>query len=294
MRLLREDEAFRYAVMGLLGITDVQAGIKQLIDALGKVLEVVKQLADGQGQILEVVKGLAEGQARLIDGQAKLMDAVRQLAENQARLMEGQAKLMDVAGELAENQRELMSMTRQVLEVVQRLADVEARHMEVTQRMLEELKALKDGQEALRAGLNNLSRRVDGLSRSYGGLSKSMGLLIERDVRRYLPAWVRNALSIGIDKLRRRVIEGVGEFDCYAEANNKVVVAEVKATLRLRDVEDFVDKVKKLRQTMAGKEIIAIIAYVFKGRDFSKAIELAKANNIRVVRHIGEEDFEED
>ena len=29
LRLLREDEAFRYAVMGLLGITDVQASIKQ-------------------------------------------------------------------------------------------------------------------------------------------------------------------------------------------------------------------------------------------------------------------------
>ena len=41
LRLLREDEVFRYAVLGLLGISDVQSGIMQLADALGKVLGVV-------------------------------------------------------------------------------------------------------------------------------------------------------------------------------------------------------------------------------------------------------------
>ncbi|WP_054850600.1 hypothetical protein [Vulcanisaeta sp. JCM 14467] len=159
--------------------------------------------------------------------------------------------------------------------------------------MKEGQEELRKGQEELRVGLDNLSRKVDGLSRSYGGLSRNMGLLIEQNVRHYLPAWVREVLGVNVDRLRRRVIEGVGEFDGYAEAGNKVVVAEVKETLRLRDVESFLEKINKLRQTMASKEVIAIIAHVFRGRDYTKAIELAKANNVKVVRHIGEEDFEE-
>ena len=279
LRLLKEDEVFRYAVMGLLGVADLRSDLKRLADALDKVLGIVGQLADGQRQTLEVVKGLAEGQARL-------MDAVRQLADNQVKLMEGQSRLMDVVKELAEGQRELMNMTRQVLETVQRLADVETKHLEITQRILEEIKALREGQEELRVGLSNLRRDV-------GGLSRSVGMLIERDVRHYLPAWVRDALGIGIDRLRRRVVEGVGEFDGYAEAGNKVVVAEVKETLRLRDVEGFLEKVNKLRQAVAGREVIAILAFVKKGKDFDKAVELAKANGIRVIKHYGEEDFEE-
>lgn len=73
--------------------------------------------------------------------------------------------------------------------------------------MKEGQEELRKGQEELRVGLDNLSRKVDGLSRSYGGLSRNMGLLIEQNVRHYLPAWVREVLGVNVDRLRRRVIE---------------------------------------------------------------------------------------
>ena len=124
-------------------------------------------------------------------------------------------------------------------------------------------------------------------------VSELVDFLIMQNIKRYLPAWVREVLGVGIDRLRRRVIEGIGEFDGYAEVGNKVIVAKITVTLRPRDVKDFVGKVNKLRQTMAGREVIAIIAHVFKGRNFNKAVELARANGIRVIKHYGEEDFEE-
>ncbi|WP_243676405.1 hypothetical protein [Vulcanisaeta distributa] len=49
----------------------------------------------------------------------------------------------------------------------------------------------------------------------------------------------------------------------------------------------------KLRNTKAGREIIAVVAYVNETRDTDKAIELARANGIKVVKHHGEDDFEE-
>lgn len=39
LRLLREDEEFRLAVMGLLGIMDIQSGIKQLVSAIARLAE---------------------------------------------------------------------------------------------------------------------------------------------------------------------------------------------------------------------------------------------------------------
>ncbi|GAB6943374.1 hypothetical protein [Vulcanisaeta sp. JCM 14467] len=124
-------------------------------------------------------------------------------------------------------------------------------------------------------------------------VSELVDFLIMQDIKRYLPAWVREALGVNVDKLGRRVVEGVGEFDGYAEFGDKVIVAKIMVTLRLRDVRDFVEKVNRLRQSMAGKEVIAIIAHVFKGRGFNKAVELAKANGIKIIKHYGEEDFEE-
>ena len=124
-------------------------------------------------------------------------------------------------------------------------------------------------------------------------VSELVDFLIMQDIKRYLPAWVREVLGVNVDRLGRRVVGGVGGFDGYAEVDNRVVVAEVKEILRLKDVEGFLEKVNRLRQAVAGKEVIAIMAFVRKGKDFDKAVELAKANGIRVIKHYGEEDFEE-
>ena len=124
-------------------------------------------------------------------------------------------------------------------------------------------------------------------------VSELVDFLIMQDIKRYLPAWVREVLGVNVDRLRRRVVEGVGEFDGYAEFGDKVIVVKITVTLRLGDVKDFVERVNKLRQVMAGREVIAIIAHVFRGRNFNKAVELARANGIRVIKHYGEEDFEE-
>ena len=48
LRLLKEDEEFRFAVLGLLGIADLRSDLKRLADALDKVVEVIKQLADNR------------------------------------------------------------------------------------------------------------------------------------------------------------------------------------------------------------------------------------------------------
>ncbi len=58
LRLLREDEVFRYAVLGLLGITDVQSSLRQLTDALDKVLEIVKQLLMVRGRPSRLLGGV--------------------------------------------------------------------------------------------------------------------------------------------------------------------------------------------------------------------------------------------
>ncbi len=44
IRLLREDEEFRLAVMGLLGIVDIQSSLRQLINAVNKLAEAQSRL----------------------------------------------------------------------------------------------------------------------------------------------------------------------------------------------------------------------------------------------------------
>ncbi|GAB6947434.1 hypothetical protein JCM16161A_15640 [Vulcanisaeta sp. JCM 16161] len=237
MRLLREDEEFRLAVMGLLGITDIQSSIRQLINAVNELVKTVQRLAEDQEKLWQEVRALREDQNRLWQENKRINENIEKLWQENNRLWE-------------------------------------------------EVKRLADNQERLWQENRSIRRELSGISRT-------VGALVERDVRHYLPNWVRERFGINVDRLRRARIEGVGEFDGYAEVDNKVIAAEIKATLRLRDVEDFVDKVSKLRSVKASREVIAVIAYVNETRDTGKAIELARANGIKVVKHHGEDDFEE-
>ncbi|GAB6947914.1 DUF3782 domain-containing protein [Vulcanisaeta sp. JCM 16161] len=65
LRLLREDEVFRLAVVGLLGIMDVQSSIKQLISAVSELVKTVQRLAEGQEKLWGEVRALREDQNRL-------------------------------------------------------------------------------------------------------------------------------------------------------------------------------------------------------------------------------------
>ncbi len=277
--MLREDEVFRFAVVGLLGISDVQSSIRQLVDAVNELTRTVQKLVEGQEKLWEEDNKIWQEVRRLADGQDRLWEEVKALREGQDAMRTDINKLWEENHRLWEENNKIWQEIR---------------------KLTEQQEELRKGQEALRSDVDGLKvvvsvlgRRIDRLSRDVGGLSRSVGLLVERDVRHYLPGWVRSALGINVDRLRRARIEGVGEFDGYAQVDNKVVVAEVKTTLRLRDVENFVNKVNKLRETMAGKEINALIAFVFRARDFNKAVELAKANGVKVIRHVFGEDFEE-
>jgi len=71
LRLLKEDEEFRYAVMGLLGIEDIrsgQAGLEQvhvrLKEAVAKLGHAVAKLTERQDRLEQAVGRLAEAQAR--------------------------------------------------------------------------------------------------------------------------------------------------------------------------------------------------------------------------------------
>ena len=74
LRLLREDEVFKYAVLGLLGISDVQSGIRQLVDALNRVLDIVKGLADAETRHMEITQKIFEEIKALREGQDKLWE----------------------------------------------------------------------------------------------------------------------------------------------------------------------------------------------------------------------------
>lgn len=100
LRLLREDEELRLAVMGLLGITDIQLSLRQLINAINK-------LAEAQTRSVNAMQGIAEGEARITEMLGKVTDMLAKINEMIMDLAETLSRTIDMVDRLAKGQEGL-------------------------------------------------------------------------------------------------------------------------------------------------------------------------------------------
>jgi hypothetical protein len=158
---------------------------------------------------------------------------------------------------------------------------------EENHRIWEEIRELRKNHE-------DLARTVRGISRDLGGLSRTVGKLVEQDIRHYLPGWVRERYDITVDRIRRLRLDSEAEFDGFVETEDKVLLIEIKTTLRSRDIRDLARKVDRYRERApGGKLIIPIVAYSMEGESLGRLLNAAKAYGITLVKHHGEYEFEE-
>ena len=109
LRLLREDEEFRYAVAGYLGLQDIRTTLAQLAEA-------VKTLIDAVNALNSRVESLEEGLKEVKASVSSLNERVGRLEANVSSLSERVGKLEADVSSLNERmgkvERELRSMRR--------------------------------------------------------------------------------------------------------------------------------------------------------------------------------------
>jgi len=220
LRLLREDENFRLEVMRLLGIVNTNASLNQLTDSVNRLTKAVEELK-------EEVRKLWEENHRIWEEISKLREETRKIWEEISKLRE-------------ENQK--------IWENIQKMWEEIHKLQEENHRIWEEIRELRKNHE-------NLTRIVRGVSRDLGGLSRTVGKLVEQDIRHYLPGWVRERYDITVDRIRRLRLDSEAEFDGFVETEDKVLLIEIKTTLRSRDIRDLARKVDRYRERAPGRLI---------------------------------------
>ena len=86
IKLLKEDEEFRYMVAGLIGLEDIRRGQIELREAIVGLKEFHRRLEESHRALQESHKKLEESHIRLEESVANLNDAVARLAEEQRRV----------------------------------------------------------------------------------------------------------------------------------------------------------------------------------------------------------------
>jgi prefoldin subunit 5 len=106
-RLLREDEEFRYALAGLIGIEDLRKGFEDLKNAVAELVATQKRTELILQQLGERLTRLEETVQRLAETQQKTEERLTRLEETVQRLAETQQKTEQEIQELVRQFREL-------------------------------------------------------------------------------------------------------------------------------------------------------------------------------------------
>ena len=265
LRLLREDEEFRLAVAGLLGLDAVLSELRKLREDFNKLVE----LEDRRWE--ENRRRWEENNKRWEENEKRWQENWRRWEENEKRWEENNKRWEENWRLWQENMKRWEENERRWQEAYKRFEVIE-----------EELRRLREDHNKLREDFNrayaDLSRRLDALGARWGIIS-------EEAFREGMRGVVENIL--GVAKVGRWVYHdtvgevygrpSVVEVDVVVKDGEHVLV-EVKSSISRGDVYEFW-RVAELYRRVTGAipRLVIISPYVD-----SKARELAESLGIEV------------
>jgi exonuclease VII small subunit len=277
-KLLKEDEEFRHAVIGVLGLEDLRAGITSLEKA-------VKKLVEGQARLNEAIAKLTEGQARLEAGYGRLEDAMIKLAERQTRLEDGYRRLEDTVVKLTEGQARLEAGYGRLEDAMIKLAERQTRLEDTVVKLAEGQARLEEAMAETRRDIVEIRRDLAITRSELGGLSSSVGAMSESMVRGALRRWLSEE-GLTVDRLAPIKVRIEGrevEVDFHGRAVDREgrrisVYAEAKSTVRAREVKEFA-RITAEAERVWGKGVKLMVAF----RIYEDAYQAAEEEGIRIV-----------
>jgi predicted nuclease with TOPRIM domain len=243
LRLLREDEEFRYAVAGYLGLEDIRTALAQLAEA-------VKALIDAVNALNSRVRSLEEGLGEVKASVSSLNERVEKLEANVSSLNERVGRLEVTVSSLDE-----------------RVGRLETSFSSLNERV-----------EKLEASVSSLSERMDRVEANVSSLNERMGK-VERELRSMRKTLENLTMSeeeeanlVVTHFLRERgisietgpaVFDKRYEFDIYGTTGQLTVIGDAKVRAGPRAVRKLVERVEEAKRRWPEKLPGRVVAVLY-------------------------------
>jgi prefoldin subunit 5 len=250
LKMLKEDEMFRHAVMAHLGIEDIRTSLNTLTENVNKLTSNISALTEAQKKLTESLNTLTQRVDSLEQSHIKLTESLNTLTQRVDSLEQSHIKL-----------------TESLNTLTQRVDSLEQSHIKLTE------------------SLNTLTQRVDSLAKEVGSLSSTIGFGLEDIAKVVVPGWLYRHEGIEVE-LGRKIIYVDGEeidLNLYGEGvkNGKkiVVIGEAKHKIYGDDVKKFHRNSEKARKVIKGE----IYKLMFGFLIHPSAEKEAEKRGIRVI-----------
>ena len=259
--LLKEDEEFRYSVIGLLGIEDLRSGQIRLENGLAK-------LEEAQTRLQEAIEKLTESHNKLFERHVSLEKAVEKLTERQDALEGAFQKLVErhdflekAVEKLVESHNKLVERHNSLEEAFQKLVESHNKLVERHDILEKTLERLTEAQVRTENALQELFKQI-------GKLSETIGFGLEDIARVVVPGWLYKHEKIEVEEFTRKFIIINGEeieINLYGEGSKEgtkiIILGEVRSRIYLNDVEKFSKTIEKIKKIIEGNTYELMFGY---------------------------------
>jgi len=273
LRLLKEDEEFRYAVVGLLGLQRLEEAVIRLIDMQAKVESRLARVEEEQISIKAKMDRLEEVVARLVDIQARQEERLTKVEE---RLVKVEERLVRVEERLVKVEKRLEEHDRKFNEIMEELKDLRRISNEHAKILAEHAKIL-----------DKHTRRFDDIVgmmlHGFEQMERFAGISLESLVRSILTKVMQDDGELPRDKELTSITIDSEEIEIFCD--DPLMVGEVTSYAdSIDEVYKLVNKVRLVRDRFDKEpKLILLIITNIKREVYDDMVREAESNGIEVI-----------
>jgi len=265
LRLLREDEEFRLAVMGLLGYADLKSSVDRLVEAVNELTKLAKaheerlaRLESAVEELTRAIKAHEERLAKVEDRLSRVEAAIEELAKivksHEERLAKLEERVAKVEDRLSRVEAAIEELAKIVKSHEERLAGVEERLARLENAVMELTKAVRSHEDRLA----RVEDAIKAFDRRLMALGARWGVESEEAFRNAMRGVVEGILGVAtVGKWVYFDKDGVVyghpsqvEVDVAIRDGTHILI-EIKASASSGDALEF-SRVGKLYETITG------------------------------------------
>ena len=265
LRLLREDEEFRLAVMGLLGYADLKSSVDRLVEAVNELSKLAKAHEERLAKLEERVTGVEDRLSRV---EAAIEELTRAIKAHEERIARLEGAVEELTKAVKAHEERLAKLEERMTNVEDRLSRIEAAIEELTKivkaheerlaKVEDRLTRLETVVEKLANAVSVHSMRLDSFDRRLMALGARWGVESEEAFRNAMKGIVEGIL--GVARVSKWVYfdkDGVvygypSQVDVdVAIKDSTHILVEVKSSVSRGDVSEF-SRVGRLYEMVTG------------------------------------------
>jgi chromosome segregation ATPase len=288
LRMLREDEEFRLAVMGLIGYADLKSSVDRLVEAVNELTRAIKshdeRLARLETAVEELTKAvraheerLTKVEDRLSRIEAAIEELTRAVKAHDERLTKLESAVEELTKAVKAHEERLAKLEERMAKAEDRLTRLETVVEELAKATRENTRAISE----LRKAMEHLERRFDRRLTAIENMLNNLTIGLEYEanhVVQYLLKQRGIEIRTDVTYFGRRF-----EFDIYGASEQLTIIGDAKVKAGPKTVRRLVRKVRKAMDRYPDKFKGKVVTVLYCLRALPDAIKEAEGQGIWLV-----------